>query len=199
MLFPNFILPQDRTLRPRDFNRIREVGGSTLAASLTMTVSLFLGGKGQYTIDDVARDLDLGYLVLDTQDATELKTPECAIEGCTKFVYMTYQRTDNTGTPFAPQFACGVDYICPPGAVSDDFPLPECCLKKAVTTKSPRRSRWAKSSLLQGSLPHALWPRPPRSPTTVDEAGSLRPRRRSAYRSGDGLSSRTPEPPPKPR
>jgi hypothetical protein len=49
VLFPNFVLPQDRILRPRDFHRIREVGGSTLAASLTMTVSLFLGGKGQYT------------------------------------------------------------------------------------------------------------------------------------------------------
>jgi hypothetical protein len=94
-----------------------------------MTVSLFLGGKGQYTIDDLAHDLDLGFLVLDTRDATGLKTPECAIEGCTKFVHMTYQRTDNTGTLFAPQFACGVDHICPPGAVSDDFPLPECCLK----------------------------------------------------------------------
>jgi hypothetical protein len=31
MLVPNFVLPQDRTLRPRDFHRIREVGGSTLA------------------------------------------------------------------------------------------------------------------------------------------------------------------------
>jgi hypothetical protein len=41
------------------------VGGSTLAASLTMTVSLFLGGKCLYTIEDLARDLDLGFLVLD--------------------------------------------------------------------------------------------------------------------------------------
>jgi hypothetical protein len=94
-----------------------------------MTASLFLGGKGPYTIDDLARDLDFGFLVLDMRDATELKIPECAIEGCTKFVYMTYQRTDNIGTFSPPQFACGVDHICPPDAVNGDFPLPECCLK----------------------------------------------------------------------
>ena len=90
VLFPNFVLPQDRILRPRDFHRIREVDGSTLAASLTMAVALLLGGKGHYTLDDLARNLDYGFLVLDMRDATELKIPECAIEGCTKFVYMTY-------------------------------------------------------------------------------------------------------------
>jgi hypothetical protein len=79
MLFPNFILPQDRTLRSHDFHRIREVGGSALAASPTMTVSLFLGGTGQYTIGDLARDLDLGFLVLDTRGATELETPESRV------------------------------------------------------------------------------------------------------------------------
>ena len=30
-----------------------------------MTVSLFLGGQGTYTLEDLARDLDLGFLVLD--------------------------------------------------------------------------------------------------------------------------------------
>ena len=46
-----------------------------------------------------------------------------------KFVYMTYRRTDDIGSSFAPQFACGVDHIRAPGALSDDFPLPECCLE----------------------------------------------------------------------
>jgi hypothetical protein len=72
VLFPNFVFPQDRDLRPRDFLRIREVGGSTLAASLKLAVSLFLGGQGLYTLDDLARDLDLGSLVLDMQQATRV-------------------------------------------------------------------------------------------------------------------------------
>ena len=45
------------------------------------------------------------------QHAVELVTPACAFEGCMKFVYMTYRRTDDIGSSFAPQFACGVDHI----------------------------------------------------------------------------------------
>jgi hypothetical protein len=40
------------------------------------------------------------------QQATEFKTPACAFEGCRKFVYMTYRRTDDLGSSFAPRFAC---------------------------------------------------------------------------------------------
>jgi hypothetical protein len=107
-----------------------------------MTVSLFLGGQGTYTLEDLARDLDLGFLVLDMQHAVELVAPACAFEGCMKFVCMTYQRTDDIGSSFAPQFACGVDHIRHPGALSDDFPL------------SPSAaSKTARSRLLQATVP----------------------------------------------
>ena len=71
------------------------------------------------------------------QEAKELEVPECAIKECRNFVYMTYQRSDDVGTVFLPRSVCSVYHIRPPGAVSSDFPLPECCLEDCDNEIAP--------------------------------------------------------------
>ena len=132
MLIPNFVLEQDRDLREQDTLRIRAVGGKTLADSLRLTVPLFLGGVGPYTLEDFARDIELGFLVLSMEQAKNHKPRTCAHDGCRAFTYLNYFRADDEGNTkgsvYQPRAACGMKHVLPDGPRDSVFPLPLCCL-----------------------------------------------------------------------
>jgi hypothetical protein len=133
MLIPNFVLERSRDLREQDTLRLRAVGGTALAdSSLQLTAPLFLGGTGPYTLEDLARDLELGFLVLSMEQAKNHKPRTCAHDGCRAFAYLTYFRADDEGNTkgsvYQPRAACGMKHVLPDGPRDPAFPLPPCCL-----------------------------------------------------------------------
>jgi hypothetical protein len=105
VVYPNFAIMNK--VRPHDLRRLREVSGLTVAECVTTTVQLYSTGElGLYGIEELARDLELGFVTFDLADLGEQTIPRCKYQGCTAFPYLRYSRNDCTGTYFPTLLAC---------------------------------------------------------------------------------------------